>query len=266
MGKLLLSGGHNQLLEFDLDSGNIAELAKVPDHGNYRSNYLNLEKIDDKRFLFESPSHVVGVYNIAYLQERILFDNSSCPVYFEDSEEVLFSKVEKTDSGFEEYLYISGLDGSNPLKLKKLARGSAAKCPVKLNGREALVFLSYGASKDLAIFNIKDRTFSDVKGSCELVFGLSDRRLLCSNEGTYFISDYEGKKLKEIGNELLNINNMFPIANLNEINSILVQEYRERLFRSTVVNLWLLDLDTLEKRLVVNGFGVGKKGAIYLSR
>ena len=30
------------------------------------------------------------------------------------------------------------------------------------------------------------------------------------------------------------------------------------------VNLWLLDLDTLEKRLVVKDFGVDKKGAIYL--
>lgn len=266
MGKLLLSGGHNQLFEFGFDGEGIAELAKIPDHGNYRANYLNLEKVDNDRFLFETPSHEVGLYSVGSLQEKILFENSSCPTYFESSGEVLFSKVEKTASGFEEHLYLSSLDGANPVALKKLARGSASKCPIKLNEDEALVFLSYGANKELSIFNVKDRTFSERSGLCEPVFGLSDSKLLCLSDESYFIADYEGKKLKDIGSDLLNKNNMFPVASLNETNSILIQEYRERLFRSTVVNLWILDLSTLEKRLVVKGFGVDKKGAIYLNR
>ncbi len=266
MGKLLLSGGQNQLFEIGFDGGNIAELAKIPDHGNYRANYLNLEKVDDNRFLFETPSHKVGLYSVGSLQEEILFDNSSCPTYFEGSSEVLFSKVEKTDSGFEEHLYLSGLDGANPVALKKLARGSASKCPIKLNGDEALIFLSYGTNKELSIFNVKDRTFSEKIGLCEPVFGLSDRKLLCFSDDSYFISDYEGKKLKNIGSDLLNKNNMFPVATLTETNSILVQEYRERLFRSTVVNLWILDLSTLKKRLIVKDFGVDQKGAVYLNR
>ncbi len=266
MGKLLLSRGHNQLFEFSFDSGDMTELAKIPDHGHYRANYLNLEKVDNDRFLFETPTHKVGLYSLDSLQEKILFENSSCPTYFEGSGEVLFSKVEPTSSDYESYLYLSSLDGSNPVALKELALGTASKCPIKLNENEALVYLSYGAAtnNELYLFNVKDRTFSERSELCEPVFGLSDSKLLCLSDDSYFIADYEGKKLKDIGSDLLNKNDMFPIANLNETNSILIKEYRERLFRSTVFNLWILDLSTLKKRLVVKGFGVGKKGAIYL--
>lgn len=266
MGGLLLSGGHNQIFVLDFDHESISELARIPTHGNYSENYLNLEKVNDEQFLFETTSHKVGIYDLRDLQEKILFDNSSCPIYFQETGEILFSRVEERASGFEEYLYIASIDGKNPVALKKLARGSASKCPVKLNQSEAIVFLSYGKNKELAIFNAKDRAFIEKRDLCDPVFGLNDQKLLCLSEGSYFVSDHNGKKLREIKNDILNINNMFPVASLNEINSILVQEYNERLFRETVVNLWLLDLGTLERRLVVKDFGVGKKGAIYLDR
>ena len=266
MGKLLLSGGHNQLFEFSFDRERVAELAKIPDHGGYRANYKNLEKVSNNKFLFETPSDEVGLYNVKTLQEKILFHNSSCPTYFESSGEMLFSKVEKTASGFEEYLYLSSLDGDRPLVLRKLARGSVSKCPIKLNGDEALVFLSYGKNKEISLFNVQNRTFSDSSRLCEPIFGLDDGKLLCLSNDTYFISDHEGNKLKGINKSILNKNNMFPMASLNEVNSILIQEYRERLFRSTVVNLWILDLNTLEKRLIIEGFGIVRKGAIYLEQ
>lgn len=265
-GKLLLSGGHNQLFEFSFDREEVVELAKIPDHGGYRANYKNLQKVNDNEFLFETPSNEVGIYNMKTLQEKILFHNSSCPTYFESSGEMLFLKVEKTASGFEEYLYLSSLDRDTPLVLRKLARGSVSKCPIKLNGDEALVFLSYGKNKETSLFNVQDRTFSDSSRLCEPIFGLDDGKLLCLSNETYFISDHEGNKLKGINKSLLNKNNMFPMASFNEVNSLLVQEYRERLFRSTIVNLWILDLNTLEKRLIIEGFGIGKKGAIYLEQ
>lgn len=263
MGKLLFSGGQNQLFEFEGRS--VLELAKIKNNDKYKANYINLEKVDGDRFLFETPSNEVGIYSLETLQEKIMFENSSCPIYFEDTGEILFSKVEETGGGFEEFLYLSDLGGTNPLVLKKIARGSASKCPIKLNGYEALVFLSYGINKHVAVFNVKDRTFIEKKYLCDPIFGLGDNKLLCLKDKSYFISDYDGNKLRDIDSRFLNKNNMFPVISINETNSILIQEYRERLFRSPVVNLWVFDLATFQKSLVVKNVVVEKKGAIYLS-
>jgi hypothetical protein len=103
----------------------------------------------------------------------------------------------------------------------------------------------------------------DMKG-CTPVLGLSGDKILCLSDGKYYISNLRGDRLKDISDELLNINNMFPIAYVASVNSIVVQEYRERLFRSTVTSLWLLDMETMEKRLVAENFGVEKKGVISL--
>lgn len=265
MGKLLFSGGHSQLLEFSFDGGGIAELAKISGHGGISGNYyVNLEKIDNDRFLFQASSGNVGIYSIGSLQEKILFEQGRCPTYFEGSGEVLFEKIDKTAHGYESYLYLSNLDGAKPVALKKIPLGVGSKCPIKLNGDEALVFLSYEAN-GLFLFNVKDRTFSKKNMLCEPVFGLSDSKLLCLSDGSYFIADYEGKKLKDIGSDLINKNNMLPMANLNEINSILILECIYTFFSGLRVKLWILDLGTLEKRLVVKGTTVNKKGAIYLN-
>ncbi len=264
VSKLLLStrGTQIQLFELNLDSGVLTKLVEKTD---YSTGYFNLEKVDNNRFLFENYFSQVGIYHLEHNQEQILFEKSSaCPVYFEATGEILFSKTNKVDSGFEEYLYISNLDGSNPTKLKKLARGTKSKCPIKLSNHEALVYLSYEKINEgkLMTFNVKERTFSEKKMPCEPLFGLNNQKLLCMKNKSYFITDYEGQKLEDL--EFLNKSYMLPMAAIRETNSIVVMEYRERVLRNTIVNLWLLDLDTQEAHLLAKRFGISKKGAIYL--
>ncbi|OZG72358.1 hypothetical protein BTA51_16645 [Hahella sp. CCB-MM4] len=266
MGNLLLSSGNGYLFISNLADSSLKELAPLSRNGNV-SGYINLEKVDQDKFLFESTSHAVGIFDIRTHQEDLLFENASCPIYFESSGNIIFSRVERTHDGFEESLYMSDLSASEPVKVAKLERGAASKCPIKISDSQAIFFESYGKNKKLKLLDIRNQSLRDIDlAQYEPVMGIGGNNLLCVKAGKYFVLDLKTNIVKEISEELLNRNNMFAVSYIEENNTVVIQEYRERLFLNAVVNVWLLEMDTLKKKLLVEGIGVAKKGALYFKR
>jgi hypothetical protein len=263
MSSLVLSGGQNVLYSYDLGRLEMRKLFDIPTHGTYKANYFNLSEVDEYTFLFESPMQWVGSFDLKSGKERQLVQQASCPIYFESTNQFIYAKVVRTDEGFVEHLYSMDLSSGQSEKVVNLARGTASQCPIKLDEDKAIVYLSNGQKKELALYNAVEKSLTplDMKGGTP-VLGLSGDKILCLSDGKYYISNLGGGRLKDIPDELLNINNMFPIAYVASENSVVVQEYRERLFRSTVTSLWLIDMETMKKRLVAENFGVEKKGVV----
>jgi hypothetical protein len=263
MSSLVMSGGRNVLYSYDLDSSEMRKLFDIPNHGVYKANYFNLSKVDEYTFLFESPMQWVGLFDLRSGKERQLVQQASCPTYFESTNQFIYAAVVRTDEGFAEYLYSMDLSDGLSEKIADLSRGTASQCPIKLDEGTAIVYLANSQKKELALYNAATKSLTplDMKG-CTPVLGLSDDKILCLDDGEYYVSNLGGGRLRDIPEELLNMNNMFPVAYVKSENSIVVQEYRERLFRSTVTSLWLLDMETMKKRLVAESFGVEKKGVI----
>lgn len=266
-GSILISTGQNKLYIIDLHSQKLETFANIPNHDSFRADYVNMQKIDNKYFLFDSPLHKLGIYDVDLKKEAFIFDRAYCPVYFKDSKSYIFFRTGKIETGFEQGLYQVDLFGDDPTKLKDLRLGDATECPVKLNENEAVVFLFRGAERHFRLFNSIDRTFEVLNmGSVVPVFGLDNGRVFGFDDSGYLISDINGGRIKRLDEVLANKTNMFPVAYFREINAVLVNEYREPLLKNQISNLWILDLDTFKSKLLVEGIGVQKKGAVFLGK
>lgn len=263
VSSLILSGGQNVLYSYDFDRSAVRKLFDIPSHGSYKVNYFNLSKVNEHVFLFESPMQWIGLFDLRVLQEKKIVQQASCPVFFESTNHFIYMKVVRTEGGFAERLYSRELDTEESEKLADLARGTASQCPIKLDADKAIVYLSHSQKEELALYNAVEKSLTPLRmKNCTPVLGLGENKILClSNEG-YFVSNLDGERLMDIPDSLLNVNNMFPIAYIESIRSIVVQEYRERLFRDTIVNLWSLDIEVLKKSIMVENLGVTKRGVV----
>lgn len=267
MGYIILDNHNSALLKFDLNSYQIEKFLDIPINKGLKGRYVNMDKVGDDGFLFENNQREIGYYQIKNKKTKILYRNSKCPIYFDDNKSILFNKKEKTSDGFKGYMCLGGLDGEECMKLREIGLGDSAICPVKINKNEAIVVTSENFNKsNFEIFNIKDFSFKPTFfEDCIPKFSLSDGGVLCKDNDKYFISDKFGKRKKNVPVELVNSYDMLPQAYFKEINSILIYEFRERVLRKNVYNLWLLNMDTLDKSLLIKGTGTTNKGAIYIS-
>jgi hypothetical protein len=260
---LIFSGSSKKLYSLNLVDGVLSEKAEIPKHDDFIAWYENLEKINSSRFLFESSGGWIGVYDLDEMEERKLFERARCPIYFSNINEIVFVRSEKVSSGFERNLYISNLSGGDIKKISILEIYSS-KCPIKIDD-DSVLYFSFDEEKiNSLIFNVRSHEkFSfDIK-DCDPVFGIGGGELLCLGEDGYFISDLSGGAIEKINESDLNKHNMLPYAYIPEMHSIIIQEYRERILRNNIYNIWIFDINSMNKRLLVEGFSAQNRGIIY---
>lgn len=263
-GKLYISGNDGERLFIDIKSGQILDGSSYGNKKSFNQDYLNISQLDQNRLLYESNNGTIGILDLSTNKEQTLFKNSDCPVYFEDTNEVLFSKRELTKDGWQSSFYISDISGRDSSKLIKLGITSSSTCPIKLDSQRALLFSGDGEEYQQHIFNVRNRQLTPAAQWHNPIYSLAPNRMLCKDESAYFIADDAGNKVQSISNELLDPKGLFPIANLASIHSILVLQVTESWFSGQSTSIWLLNLDTFEKRLLLKGFSMSKSGAVYL--
>lgn len=260
-GRVLINDQHGKFWFLELRDNSLAQAKNIDREHGYIHRYINLEKIGKTAFLFESSSNYIGIFDLARDEVIKLFDGGGCPVYFEDGDSILFTKTEMAVAGYESYLYRSLVNGTSAVKLRNIPLGAGSTCPIKLNEKEAIVYLGKG---QYAVLEVMSGTFKEISLQCKPLLSLSNERFLCAKDGSHFVSDIRGTVITQLEAGHVDGKNMIALAYFGEINSLLIQEYREPLFRKSIANLWLLNLDTFKNELVLNDFISVKNGAIYL--
>jgi hypothetical protein len=274
---------HDKLNVFDLRANERVKYLDIPNDFEY--DHFNV--VNNRMILYSGYPVVIKLYDFVEKKLKLLQDGK-CPIYFDKYDMYVYIKSyydekEKTYIG---NLYRSKLSSDKEEQVSENLKIYSFDCPVKVNDRKVLVYLSEYPINSTVIFDVIDGDIvaNKLTENVRPMLKVNDGFFICydrEKSGEYFVCDVSGKLTKKLNFDFTSVDysrsiyckrflfcwrSMYPAAYFEEIDSILISERSESLFFGYTIALWLYNLSDNTYKFLTDKTTTNEYTAIYLTK